>query len=121
VTVSEQSLELPRQVKMIRALPSQLRFTLDRLETREVAVNPHFEGSPEPGHALEGYSIDPPRLRVSGPAQRVRLVEAVDTDPIRLDGLIGPRTFSASAFLADPYASFEDSPVVLVHVRIQPR
>ena len=117
-TISAASLHLPQQIRLVRAVPSQLRFQLDRTETREVEVTPRFTGSPALGYRVAGYTVDPPQLKISGPEDRVRLMETVETDPIALDGLVGPRSFRTSAWVADPYVRFVDDPTVDVHVRL---
>jgi YbbR domain-containing protein len=121
VNVDALSLRLPNSVEFVKAVPSQLRFTLEERSEKLVEVAPQFVGEIPPGYVLDGYRVDPPTLSVAGPAARVALVEQVSTDPISLAGEVGSRSFRTTAFLADPYLRFSGDATVTVEVRMRVR
>ena len=121
VNVDAQSLSLPRSIEFVKAVPSQLRFTLEERSEKLVEVAPQFVGEIPPGYVLDGYRVDPPTLTIAGPADRVALIEQVSTDPISLAGEVGSRSFRTTAFLADPYLRFSGDAVVTVEVHMRTR
>jgi hypothetical protein len=121
VNVDAKSLNLPESVDFVKAVPSQLRFTLEERAEKVVEVVPQFVGEIAAGYVLDGYRVDPPTLTIAGPAARVGLVEQVSTDPISLAGEVGSRSFRTTAFLADPYLRFESDSAVTVEVHMRTR
>ncbi len=121
VNVDSGSLNLPRSIEFVKAVPSQLRFTLEERAEKLVEVAPQFVGEIPLGYVLDGYRVDPPSLTIAGPSDRVALVEQVSTDPISLVGEVGTRSFRTTAFLADPYLRFATDAFVTVEVRMRSR
>jgi YbbR domain-containing protein len=119
--VAEMSLGLPDSVRLVKAVPSQLRFTLEAQARREVAIQPQFVGSYEKEYALASVLLDPQRLVVVGPESRVGLLDIVYTDPIDLTEVVGGRSFRVTAYLPDPYLRFEQDPSVTVDVQMRKR
>lgn len=121
INIHEASLRLPPTVEFVRAVPSQLRFTLQQESSRQVEVFPQFVGQYEDGYEVARRRVDPEQLTVVGPPDRLALVEQVGVDPIDLSGVVGTRSFRVSAFLADPYLRFEGDPTVTVEVEMRRR
>ena len=66
---------------------------------------------------LDDYSVHPNELRIVGPADRVRMIEVAETDPIDLSETIAEESFRTTAFISDPYCRFDEDPSVTVYVR----
>jgi YbbR domain-containing protein len=121
LNVAEMNLGLPDGVHLVKAVPSQLRFTLEAQARREVAIQPQFVGSYEKEYALASVRLDPRTLVVVGPESRVALIDVVLTDPIDLSDVVGGRSFRVTAYLPDPYIRFEQDPSVSVDVQMHKR
>lgn len=121
LTVAEMNLGLPNGVHLVKAVPSQLRFTLEAQQRREVEIQPQFVGSYEKEYALGSVRLEPRTLMVVGPESRVALIDVVSTDPIDLSGVVGGRSFRVTAYLPDPYLRFEQDPSVTVDVQMRKR
>jgi YbbR domain-containing protein len=121
LNVTEMNLGLPDGVHLVKAVPSQLRFTLEAQARREVAIQPQFVGSYEREYALASVRLDPRTLVVVGPESRVALIDVVSTDPIDLSDVVGGRSFRVTAYLPDPYTRFEHDPSVSVEVQMRKR
>ena len=117
--VAEADLSLPEGVRLVRAVPSQLRLSLEARGVREVTVHANLAGSPLGGRVFAGATVRPAKLRIAGPETRVSLVESVTTDPIDLSQVSESRSFRTTAQLPDPYLRFLNSPIVTVEVVIQ--
>ena len=86
---------------------------------REIAVEPSVEGQPAPTYEVKEVSVTPARVRVTGPASSVNLLEKALTQTISVEGrresFDAPRT---AIHLADPKVAVRDT--VNVHVTIVP-
>jgi hypothetical protein len=118
-TLDASQVVLPRGVRLLRAVPSQVRLIFEKRLTREVRVLPRFTGAYMTGYGVAGYTIDPPMLRVVGPESRVALLDYVTTDPIDLSTLVGSASYPRNAYLEDPHLRFENLQSVRVHVEMK--
>lgn len=84
---------------------------------REITVEPSVEGKPAPTYEVKEVSVTPSRVRVTGPASSVNLLEKVLTQTIFIEGrresFDAPRT---AIHLADPKVAVLET--VNVHVTI---
>ncbi len=117
--VTSERLALPRGVRLVKAVPSQVRLVLEKRVTREVTVAPRFSGTTAPGYTVQSYSVEPPRLLVTGPESRMALFGQLSTDAIDLSGVVGSRSFRTMAFVADPYVRCEQGAEVTVSVQMR--
>lgn len=115
-TIGPGSLNLPRGVTFLRAVPSQLRLRFDRLMSKEVAVQVRTTGS---NVSVVRQEVQPKTLKVTGPENHVRQVEAAQTDPIDVSKVSKHGQFTVHAFVADPQVRFENAPVVTVNVWVE--
>ena len=116
--VTGASLDLPDGLHLVRAVPSQLRLSLEKQGRREVPVQPIFVGAAADSRAVSSFHVEPPRLTVVGPERRVALLTQVTTDPIAITGLVGTHTVSTTAYLPDPYLRFDGDASVTVEVHM---
>lgn len=97
---------LPQGVRMVRSVPSQIRFDFERREVRQVPVHVRFAGPPGASEAVQRATVSPPVLRIEGPASRVDQVRAVVTDPIDLTGVSGTHVFRVNTYVGDQRVRF---------------
>jgi YbbR domain-containing protein len=115
-TVNEGNVNVPAGVKLVRAVPAQLRLRFEQRVTREVPVQVRFSGPPPEGYRIMRHEVRPPALRIAGPESHVQHVEYAETDPIDLASVVGEREFRVDAFVGDSEVRIESSPVVAVKV-----
>ena len=84
---------------------------------REITVEASVEGKPAPTYEVKEVLVTPARVRVTGPASSVNLLEKAPTQTISIEGrresFDAPRT---AIHLADPKVAVRDT--VNVHVTI---
>jgi YbbR domain-containing protein len=112
-TLGAGSAKLPAGVRLIRAVPSQVRLRFERRLTLEVPVRVRSTG---PGHETRSLSVTPPRLKIVGPESLVKQVEYAETDAIDLTGVRGEKAFRVGVFVADPQVRFDSASQVTVKV-----
>ncbi|SPE33361.1 YbbR family protein [Candidatus Sulfopaludibacter sp. SbA6] len=117
--IGEENVKLPHGVRLVSANPSVVRFEFDRRLVRSVPVRARFLGEGQNGYVVVSYSVEPPELRIEGPAKKVSRIAAVSTDPVDVSSVVGSSEFRVNAFVDDPYVRFETSPQVRVTVSMK--
>lgn len=118
-TIDAGTVVLPPGVKLVRAVPSQLRLRFEHRMDRDVPVQIRFSGAPPQGYRIQHVEVQPPRVRVVGPQSRVEQVSSAETDPVDLDAVVGEREFRVHAFVTDPQVRFVSEPVVKVKILME--
>ncbi len=117
-TIGRREIELPAGVRLVRAIPDQLRLRFERQITASVPVQVRFGPSPPAGYQVANAEARPPRVQVTGPESHVRALGAVETDPLDLSRDISQREYQVPVFSRDSQVRFVSSPVVQVIVRV---
>lgn len=115
-TLGAGSARLPSGVRLIRAVPSQIRLRFEERLAREVPVRVRFTETGSDTREARARSVAPNKLRIVGPESRVKEVEYAETDAIDLTGVTGEKVFRVGAFVADPQVRFESASQVTVKV-----
>lgn len=118
-TITQSNLELPTGVRLERAVPSQIRLTLETRAMKSVPVNVRLEHIPE-GMIIEQQSVVPPSLTLLGPESNIRDIRFVETDPVDLRTLNAQGEARTTAYARDPKVIFDGSRVVTVKVVLKP-
>ena len=107
---------------LVRAVPAQLRLTLEARVRKDVPVVLRYGEAPA-GYRVRQVELSPQRIQVTGPESRVQTVNEVQTDPLDLDGL---RTSAGTVhevmlntFIADPHVSPVASTVIRARVLLE--
>lgn len=118
-TIDDGTVNLPRRIRLVRAIPSQLRFQFERRITRTVPVQVRFSGAPQAGYEIAEYAAAPSELAISGPESRVKGIDFAVTDPVDLSSVVGVSEFRVNTFLGDPHVRFPSSHQVAVKVSMK--
>jgi hypothetical protein len=120
LNIGATELGLPGGVTLIRAIPSQVRVTLERRAEKIVPVEVRFAGPPPGGYRIVSQRVSPAAVRVIGPEAAINRLDAAPTDPVDLSSTIGNAEFRVPVHLDDPHLRFETgSPVVTVQLSLQ--
>jgi YbbR domain-containing protein len=114
--IGRNNVRLPRGVRLVVAIPSEVRFEFEHRATRLVPVVPRFAGEGANGYIVAQANVEPRQLAIVGPASRVARVQNTVTDAVDVSNVVGPREYRINAYIADPYVRFEGSPEVTVSV-----
>lgn len=118
-TIGESAVRVPRGIRLVRAIPSQLRFDFERRAYRSVPVQPRFAAQPQTRYEVASWEVAPATLQIVGPQSRVNRMRYVVTDPIDLSNVVGTAEFHVNAFVDDPQVRFTRPPLVKVKVNIK--
>jgi YbbR domain-containing protein len=115
--IGDGSVKLMRGVTLVRAIPSEVRFTFERSLERTVKVVPRF--TERSGFEVADFRVSPDSMHIAGPASRVNNVGSVQTDPVNIPGKAGSFEFPVNTFLDDPYIRFKGVARVTVTVDVR--
>jgi YbbR domain-containing protein len=119
--IGDGSVKLARGVRMVRAIPSGVRFHFEPSQERRVPVEVRFEGNGENADRVERSQVTPAEVKIVGPASRVARVKAAVTDQVDVSKLAGATEFHVNLFVEDPYVRLEGSPEATVRIRMKGR
>jgi YbbR domain-containing protein len=118
-TIGAGNVKLARGVRMVRSIPSEVRFRFERRMVRFVPVVVRIAGQGQNGYTVAHQSVAPDRLEIAGPSSRVARITGAVTDPVDLSSLVGTSEFRVNAFVEDPFVRFQSSPQVVVTVTMK--
>ncbi len=117
-TIGQDNTNLPRGVRLVRAIPAQVRFDFEHRATRRVPVRIHYAGVLPPGLRLAEVHASPDSLRIVGPETRVGKVDSLTTDPVYLNSLTGSADLHVATFVGEPQVRFVDYPEISVKLKV---
>jgi hypothetical protein len=118
-TIDQASVSLPTGLRLVRAVPGQLRLTFEKKRPRDVPVRVRFAGPPPAGYHVRRTEVEPATVSIEGPENRVNEVGFAETDAIDLSKSVANARFRVHAFVRDPYVRVVSSPVVSVEVQLE--
>jgi len=123
VRLSPQSvrMDLPPGVKIMSFRPATIPIRLEPTVELALDVEVKLEGNVSDDYEVTGTSVNPSRIRVRGPADRVNLLQKATTETVRVDGRKESFSLQRVAInIPDPKIEIID-PNVEVRVEITPR
>jgi len=86
LTPGRLKMDLPNGVRLERIEPGAIQLRLEPTLERELDVEAKLEGKIADGYGLQKVTVNPPRIRVRGPASHVNALTKASTETISLDG-----------------------------------
>jgi YbbR domain-containing protein len=118
-SIGDRNVRVMRGVRLVRAIPSEVRFHFEPRRMHRVPVQVRFLGEGKNGYAVQEYHVDPPEMEVTGPRSRVARIAAVLADPIDLANTTGTAQFRVNVFTEDSFVRFLNTPEALVTVTMK--
>jgi len=87
VPLDAHKLWLPAGVEVLEVQPNTLTVELEPIEEKELPVELVREGDLDAGYQLEGVTILPETVTITGPQSEVSPLKAIQTKPVNLRGL----------------------------------
>jgi len=117
--ISTDSLNLPRGIKVVRLTPSQVTLDFAKVERRIVPVRVDLHAEAADGLKVTTTKVSPQAVEVIGPANELREVKSVDTEPVALSlNQPGPQQIEAPLRSPGEYFSLSAQRVA-VEVRVE--
>jgi len=77
----------PKQVKVVKILPSSLDITFDDRIEMVLPIEPVFQGDPAEGYVMERVTLNPREVTVHGPRSLLKGMIQLETKGIDINGL----------------------------------
>ena len=84
--IGPERFNIPRQTRIMRISPAQIRLEIDQLATRELPVHLNISGMVAKGYTISAQEIKPPTVKISGPLHDVSQMQRVETAPLDVSG-----------------------------------
>jgi YbbR domain-containing protein len=118
-SIGDGNVKLPRGLRLVRAIPSEVRFDFELSEKRLVPVSVRFAGEGKNGYVVARYEVSPKEVGIVGPSSRVARIAAAVTDPVDVSEAVGSGEFRVNAFVNDANVRFQTSSQVSVTVTMR--
>jgi len=86
ITMGRQAINVPPGIEVVAMEPSKVRFRVEQLRQKLVAVRPLLIGQPPRGYIAGDPTVNPDHALVQGPISLVRNLEDVATERIIMTG-----------------------------------
>ncbi len=108
IVLDPKRINLPRAVQAVEITPARLELEVDRVVSRDLSVEVVWTGAISPYYELKKKTVEPASLRVRGPENILKKMDAVRTRPLAVDG-DRPDRFQRKAGL-DLHPELESTP-----------
>jgi YbbR domain-containing protein len=87
--VRDDMIRVPRGVRILDIEPARIPLRLEEVRQATLPVRVIRSGEPPDGYRIDGITVAPASVVVTGPASTVEALQAVETEPLDLNGLTG--------------------------------
>jgi len=119
VQLSPQNVQAPFGAEVIRVNPSSVRFDLERIITKTVAVVPTYQ-LPD-GYEIGKVEVSPPAVQIEGPESRVTALNSIVTLAIRVERRQSRVEQTADLDVPDPQIRLQHPSPVNVRLEVRRR
>ncbi len=109
---------VPRGVEVEYVDPPSVNVQLDERGRLKFPIDVAFLGQPPQGYAFYGVRVTPKELTLEGPLSQLGLVQALRTEPVRLDQRTEPFTATVGAVPGHPSLTVVETTPVKVAVEV---
>lgn len=117
--IGDRNVKVTRGVRLIRAIPSEVRFHFEPQLWSTVPIKVRFLGEGQNGQIVGAYRVDPPAMEITGPRSHVTRVAALVADPIDVSSTTSSAQFHVNVFTDDSFVRLINTPEVVVTVTMR--
>jgi len=118
-TIGDGNVKLARGVRLVRAIPSEVRFRFENRRTKTIPVEVRFNGEGQNGYVVAQYQVEPRDVQIVGPRSRVLRIAAAPTDLVDVSNVVGSSEFHVNLLVDDPYVRLQGSAEAVVRVTMK--
>jgi YbbR domain-containing protein len=118
VTLTKEHVRGPFGVDVVGVNPARVRVTLEPTVSTQLKIVAAVTGAPADGYRVQQVFVTPDSVKVEGPANRVRLMENVQTTPVDVSGKRESIRQTVDLNVLDPRVRINQSQPIHVEVRI---
>jgi hypothetical protein len=118
-TIGDGNVKLARGVRLVRAIPSEVRFRFEPRRYKSIPVEVRFTGEGQNGYAVAQYQVEPREVQIVGPRSRVQRIASAPTDLVDVSNVVGGSEFHVNLLVEDPYVRLRGSAEAVVRVTMK--
>lgn len=118
-SIGDGNVKLARGVRLVRSIPSEVRFQFEPRRSRMVPVEVRFTGTEGNGYEIASSEVEPREVQIVGPRSRVARINGVVTDQVDVSNVVGESEFHVNMLVEDAYVRIAGSPAATVRVRMK--
>jgi YbbR domain-containing protein len=118
-TIGNGNVKVARGVRMVRAIPSEVRFYFEPRRTRTVPVEVRFTGQGQNGYEVAHTQVEPREAQIVGPRSHVARINSVATDQVDVSNVVGTSEFHVNMLVDDAYVRLNGSSEATVRVTMK--
>src|SRR4051812_6186743 len=118
-TITGRNVRVMNGVRLMRAIPSEVRFRFEPRRNHIVPVRVRFLNEGQNGWVVDSFKVDPPEMEIAGPRSRVARIAEVMADPVDLTTATGVAEFRVNVFAEDSFVRFMNAPEAVVTVTMK--
>jgi YbbR domain-containing protein len=103
--IRDDMIRVPRGVRIIDVEPARIPLRLEEVRQATLPVRVIRSGEPADGYQIDSIKVAPASAVVTGPASTVAALQAVETEPLDLNGLTGSVERRVALVRAEPLLS----------------
>lgn len=84
--IGPERFNIPRQTRITRISPAQIRLEVDQLGTRELPVHLNLSGTIAKGYRISAEETSPASVKITGPLRDVRQMQRIETAALDVSG-----------------------------------
>src|SRR5262249_33726317 len=77
--IGPERFNIPRQTRILRISPAQIRLEIDQLGSRELPVHLNLSGAAEKGYKILSQETKPSTVKIVGPLRDIRQMQRIET------------------------------------------
>ncbi|MEO8033931.1 MAG: CdaR family protein [Acidobacteriota bacterium] len=120
ITLRPQAINVPPGVEVLSIDPNKVKFRIEQLRQRAVAIRPFLVGQPSAGYLAGDPTVSPDQALVSGPSSQIRNLSDVATERIIMTGRTDTFTQNVAVVTDSPLVRVLQPMVAQVTVPVVP-
>ncbi len=117
--LSADNINIPRGIRVVRLLPSQLKATLEPIVERLIPLEPVVLGVPAEGYELGAVKVFPEMIKVRGAKSKVEQLTAARTSSLDISGLDKSVTREVELMALEEGITLTENPKIELRAIIQ--
>ncbi len=106
----DDNVNVPRGIRIVRLLPSQVKATLEPVVERLIPVEPVVLGVPAEGYETKAVKVFPEKIKVRGPKSMVEQLTVARTTSLDISGLDKPLVKTVELMPLDEQITLTEKP-----------
>jgi YbbR domain-containing protein len=117
--ISPDNISIPRGIRVVRVLPSQVKATIEPIVERLISIEPVLLGIPAEGYELKEVKVFPETIKVRGAKSKVEELTVARTNSLNISGMDKSLTKTVELMPLGEHITLTEKPKIELRAIIQ--